>query len=90
MLEVTIFLKNGKSFSFGENAVFEDEEPGWIVLATGKVSGGRLNSIKGKWTIRSAMAAARSEKAYRRAASGPGQSPAARRRARETQMPRPR
>ena len=43
MLEVTIFLKNGKSFSFGENAVFEDEEPGWIVLATGKVSGGRLN-----------------------------------------------
>ena len=54
------------------------------------VSGGRLNSTKGKWTIRFAMAAARSEKAYRRAASGPGQLPTVRRRAREMQMPRPR
>ena len=41
MMDVTVYLKNGKVFNFGETAIFTDEEANWAVLSIGKVTGNR-------------------------------------------------
>jgi len=43
-MRVTVHLKDGRSFTYGETAVFEDKEAGWFVLGLGKVSGGRYDT----------------------------------------------
>ena len=43
MMKVTVFLKDGRDFTFGETAVFSDDEAGWLILSQGSVSGNRLN-----------------------------------------------
>lgn len=48
-MRVKVCLKDGRSFTFGETAIFEDKEAGRIVLGCGKVSGGRLLAPGNPW-----------------------------------------
>lgn len=43
MMDVTVYLKNGKVLNYGETAIFTDEEANWAILSIGKVTGNRSN-----------------------------------------------
>lgn len=40
---VTVYLNDGRSFTFFETAVFNDAEAGWLILSQGNVLGNRTN-----------------------------------------------
>lgn len=42
-MNVKVFLKDGRSFDFREDAIFHDKEAGWAVLSYGRLSGNRTH-----------------------------------------------
>lgn len=42
-MNVRVILKDGRAFDFKEDAILDDKEAGWAVLAYGKVYGNRTN-----------------------------------------------
>ena len=42
-MNINVVLKDGRSFTFHEDAIVDDREAGWVALLTGKVSGNRTN-----------------------------------------------
>ena len=42
-MTVKVFLKDGRTFDFKEDAIFDDKEAGWTILSYGKLNGNRTN-----------------------------------------------
>lgn len=41
-MTVKVFLKDGRAFDYGETAILDDKEAGWVALSIGTISGGRV------------------------------------------------
>lgn len=42
-MTVKVYLKDGRKFNYGESAILDDKEAGWVVLSIGELSGGRTS-----------------------------------------------